>query len=156
MKFLFVQVVWCLNPGLVAGGSRLQAEVLAAAAARADLCNLVRAGGRLWAGSAGELYLLLLVLLAGKGFATLRSLLSAAGLCLCPFHRPHVAGTGAAGTSREQEQCPWGLCGAGLGSSRRAWGSQGLSQEHRGWSRAQACESSCAHGVLLEAALAQP
>lgn len=37
-----------------------------------------------------ELYLLLLVLLAGKGFATLRSLLSAAGLCLCPLHCPHV------------------------------------------------------------------
>lgn len=57
MKFLVVEVVWCLfpslSPGLVAGGSRLQAEALAAAAARADLCNLVRAGGRLWAGSAG-------------------------------------------------------------------------------------------------------
>lgn len=49
--------VWCgVRPGVVAGGSRLQAEVLGAAAGGADLCNLVRAEraeGRLQAGSAG-------------------------------------------------------------------------------------------------------
>lgn len=140
MKFLFVEVVWCLfpslSPGLVAGGSRLQAEALGAAAARADLCNLVQAGGEavgwvcwrcrnqgrgwacsmkgswghlgMWAhicpslvvpggrGPSGACWLPApvpppgLYLLAGKGFATLRGLLSAAGLCLCPLHRPHV------------------------------------------------------------------
>uniref|UniRef100_A0A8B9CKB5 Myosin heavy chain 10 n=1 Tax=Anser brachyrhynchus TaxID=132585 RepID=A0A8B9CKB5_9AVES len=53
-------VVWgpfpSVRPGVVAGGSRLQAEVLGAAAGGADLCNLVRAEraeGRLQAGSAG-------------------------------------------------------------------------------------------------------